>query len=98
MATTVTPSAPPARSYTACTPAQWDAWYCAVQGLDTNMDLLSTIGQELRSHKVDFAEHWVAEYLVLRMVHSAPSVGDARYPTLGVTPLGVTTFAALAPV
>ena len=58
MATAVTPSAPPARTYTLCTPEQWDAWYCAVQGLDTNMDLLSTIGQELRSHKVAFAEHW----------------------------------------
>ena len=58
MATAVTPSAPPARTYTACTPEQWDAWYCAVQGLDTNMDLLSTIGQELRSHKVALAEHW----------------------------------------
>ena len=43
MAAAVTPLAPPARSYTACTPAQWDAWYCAVQSLDANMDLLSVV-------------------------------------------------------
>ena len=58
MATAVTPSAPPARTYTSCSPAEWDSWYCEVQRLDANMGLLSTIGQELRAHKVAFAEHW----------------------------------------
>jgi hypothetical protein len=54
-------SAPTPPAYDVCTPAQWDDWYTAIGVLGaggTDFGLLETVGQELRTMKVPFAEGW----------------------------------------
>jgi hypothetical protein len=54
-------SAPAPPAYDVCTPAQWDDWYTAIGVLGdggTDFGLLETVGQELRTMKVPFAEGW----------------------------------------
>ena len=54
-------SAPTPPTYDVCTPARWDDWYKAIGVLGdggTDFGLLETVGQELRTMKVPFAEGW----------------------------------------
>jgi hypothetical protein len=54
-------SAPTPPTYDVCTPTRWDDWYKAIGVLGeggTDFGLLETVGQELQTMKVPFAEGW----------------------------------------